>query len=82
MVGLEAEVEAGMVNENLDFVLRTMGKYGRIFEGGESLAQICVLERPRGFREEGGLEWQGWPLGDECGAGVQQGDGDGWPCEW
>lgn len=41
MVGLEAEVEAGVVNENLDFILRAMGRYGRISERGEPCSDLC-----------------------------------------
>ena len=54
-VGLGAKVESGKVRENLDFILRARGRYGSILRG-ESLAQICVLERGLGFREESGLE--------------------------
>lgn len=54
-VGLGAKVESGKVSENLDFILGATGRCGKILRG-ESLAQICVLERCLGFREEGGLE--------------------------
>lgn len=73
-VGLGAKVESGKVRENLDFILRARGRYGRILRG-ESLAQICVLERGLGFREESGLEGYVGELGDECWAVVQQRDG-------
>lgn len=43
--------------------------------GKESLAQVCVLEKSLGFKEEDRL--RGWSSGDECGAAVRQRDGAG-----